>query len=642
MFQEMRTKLRRRSYKVAAVVALLIAALGTMVYTGFAADIGKALVSRLPSPSLGLGMGAAPQFDGPVSLEERILEADVIARVKLRSISQDVEEITYSGTEEDGEWVEGKVYANSMEFGFDVLEYLKGGGSDELTAIVTDETVPYNTELGARAFGGDLIEIHDTTWDDREAILFLSKPQTLPSTNRSDRYWLGWISLQGGQVQEDAYTISSRVYKKWLPSASVSEIGSQSSAGSSGQREERFLTGAVRTDGEVRMESINILSSPQAYNAALGTGGDSSTITLSQIKNLIVELEEEIAEGDSSDEYRQCVYEKYKWEREFRHRYGTRVVKSRQLSTDHELVSGMPAGTAFGRGTWSNPDPRRLIDDFVAPTDWESWLEGNDAELFQLGNLPVISNARPLPQGEYNYYYNERASKYIPCDAYPEARRTWNIHTVSVSAPAGALHEAFFDPVDIAAAVGADGESGVLQPERFETDEGEIVMERIAWSEGQVDMELSPATDIADHRVDFIALDGSVTLRLAFAAAIELADADDAATFTWGVCEQPWEDGDLLMLRIAEGVPDDGVAATNDQECLAALPGRISAPAADPTSEPTATPEPEPTAGPTSEPELTSEPTATPTPTAEPAATVTPDPSATPTATPTGGASGGI
>ena len=42
MLQGMRTIFRRRSYKVAAVAALIIAALGTMVYTGFAADIGDA------------------------------------------------------------------------------------------------------------------------------------------------------------------------------------------------------------------------------------------------------------------------------------------------------------------------------------------------------------------------------------------------------------------------------------------------------------------------------------------------------------------------------------------------------------------------------------------------------------------------
>ena len=160
--------------------------------------------------------------------------------------------------------------------------------------------------------------------------------------------------------------------------------------------------------------------------------------------------------------------------------------------------------------------------------------------------------------------------------------------------------------------MGADGESGVLQPEWFESEEGETVIERIAWSEGQVEMELSPATDLDDYRMDFIALDGSVALRLDFDSAVALADDVDVATLAWGVCSQPWSDGDLLMLRIAEDIPDDGIDATNDPECLDALPEQISAPAAVSTPEPTATPEVTPTETPV--PTHTAIPTATPTP----------------------------
>ena len=155
----------------------------------------------------------------------------------------------------------------------------------------------------------------------------------------------------------------------------------------------------------------------------------------------------------------------------------------------------------------------------------------------------------------------------MPCDYVPPPD-TWRYNFESAN---GTLHEVFFDPVDIDRAVGADSDSGVLKPERFESEEGETVMERIVWSEGQMEMELSPDTDLDDYRMDFIALDGSVALRLDFDDAATLSDDDDAATFAWGVCEQPWQDGDLLMLRIAEGIPNDGIAATNDADCLAAL-----------------------------------------------------------------------
>ena len=369
MLHKIQEKIGWRRCKIAAAIALPLIVLGAMFYTGFASDIGLALLARLPMPMLGLS--AAPEYTGPVSLEERIIEADVIARVKMRSVSQDVEAITYAGTEENGEWVEGSVYINSLEFGFEALEYLKGGGNDDLTAIVTDETVPYNTKLGARAFGRGLIETHDTAWDDREAILFLSKPPTLPSTESSDRYWLGWMSLQGGQVQEDAYTINSQSYKKWLPAAKSSGINASQSANALDDDVRRFLTGAIPAEGN----SIDIVAQKTAENRldnkSLGTGGDSSTITLSQLKELIADLEEEIAEGDGSEEYRQCVYEKYKWEREFR--------RGEQRRNNHELVSGMPAGTAFARHYHSSPDLRRLVDDPQASPGWEAWLEGEDA-----------------------------------------------------------------------------------------------------------------------------------------------------------------------------------------------------------------------------------------------------------------------
>ena len=212
---------------------------------------------------------------------------------------------------------------------------------------------------------------------------------------------------------------------------------------------------------------------------------------------------------------------------------------------------------------------------------------------------------------KYRYYYNERAAKYILCDAYPEARRTWNIHTVKVSAPVGVSHEAFFDPVDIEDAVGTDGANGVLRPDRFETEDEETVIERIEWQDGQVEMELLPHSRLADHHIDFIALDGKVSLRLDFDDATEV-DEDGTRALSWGVCEQPWSDGDLLMLRIGSGIPADGIAATNEPECQSSLPDQISVPTAVPTPEPT----PERTATP--------EPTAEPTPKPEP--TVTPEP----------------
>ena len=608
------------------VIALsLLGIMAVAIFSGFAGDIGRALLYRLPSA----GLGADPNFGGPISLEEQILNADAIVRVKLLSISPTV------GVLRD-EWTGDSAYVGALEFRFEAFEYLKGSGGGEVTGIVYGNDY-YESRLGALTFGEDLTNVHDTTWDNREAIVFLSKGIGMLSTlEEPDRYMLGSVGDADPAPYYDYYSIDSPHSKRWLPVADVEGASAALGVGSdSGEGEQHFLTGAERSDGESREEIIDYRVANSAHNKALGTGGDSSTITLSSLNDLIAELEAEIDAGDGTDQYVQCVVEKYGWYREVEYHASGGGYDTE--SHDHQLDAGSPADTVFAIGTMPFPES-------LDPTNYEyanpgigidSWLEGEDAYLFRIvDDKALVGNVRPLPEGEYRFYINSRAPKYIICDAYPDAWRTWKELVVNVSVPTDTLHEAFFDPLDIGGAVGADGEIGVLQPEWFETEEGETVIERIAWSEGQVEMELSPAAALDDHRADFIALDGSVALRLDFDAAVALADNEDVATFAWGVCEQPWADGDLLMLRIAESISNDGVAATNDPECLAALPEQIFVPAAvstpEPTPEPTATPEPTPTAEQIVESTPVSMPTGTPIPTATPEAETSAEPMATP------------
>ena len=99
----------------------------------------------------------------------------------------------------------------------------------------------------------------------------------------------------------------------------------------------------------------------------------------------------------------------------------------------------------------------------------------------------------------------------------------------------------------IGAAVGADSANGALEPTNFEHDDREAAIEALRWRDGQVELALEvedDLPDIASHRLDFIALDGSVALRLLFEDAIEFTDEDyEISTFVWGICEQPWQNG---------------------------------------------------------------------------------------------------
>lgn len=66
---------------------------------------------------------------------------------------------------------------------------------------------------------------------------------------------------------------------------------------------------------------------------------------------------------------------------------------------------------------------------------------------------------------------------------------------------------------------------------------------------GTAKMEFTPHTSLAGRVVDFIELDGKVSLSLV----VDDATVDAAnETLRWHVSPQPWDDGDELMLRIGE------------------------------------------------------------------------------------------
>ena len=111
------------------------------------------------------------------------------------------------------------------------------------------------------------------------------------------------------------------------------------------------------------------------------------------------------------------------------------------------------------------------------------------------------------------------------------------------------LHEALFDPVTDGSAVAADNSNGVLKPSSFTDAGATTTIERIEWEAGTVKLKLTPHTALAGRIVDFIELDGTVSLSLI----IDDATVNDATnTLSWSVSPQPWEDGDKLMLRIRE------------------------------------------------------------------------------------------
>ena len=431
-----------------------------------------------------------PLFYGAASpsLEKRIHESDVIVRASLSS-------------------------TDSGELRFGVAEYLKGTGQSEI--VVMAETATRNT-----------------TWDDREAILFLTPSE---GQGASGAQGAGstreFVFTDAHYKSPGGYTIDT-LDPAWLPA----EAAGNGASGASGDPE--FIT-----DSEV------------------AEGGSQATVSLTDLRSKIAWMEG----GQGIAGYDRCIdavvsYEQFY--RDWEAYYGRQWTPLQQTE---DLPSGAKKGTVI-----------HTYDRSGGPEYHRFWLTGLDADVFESeivdedksaldGYNNVIAAARPLPNGIYRFVDHVHSHKYFPCNFAPDHHRL--LWSITVVAPTDAIHEAFFDAVTIGNAVGADAASGMLKPKSFPVTEGvnTPTIKKVTWEAGRAVVEFEPSIPLAGHHVDFIALDGSLSLRLDFDDASESIEGIKRI-FAWDVCEQPWVNGDLLMLRISES-QGELTRVTNDGPC---------------------------------------------------------------------------
>ena len=493
-------------------------------------------------------------WDYTASLEEMIVKSRVIARVTLQSVEPAAAKMAYELTSQDG-----LVYAGSLKFTLNVLEYLKGTGGRQLVAYAygyTDTRIdewPDNgftaeTETEAIELARQLPQFRDTRWDGREAIVLLryNEPE--------GHYYLGLLDAQDYAPYWDGFilqfTVASTMWKSWLPNAAPPDRGD--TAGRSAGSLPHFLL------DDPAGSALSGVPPATGSRGATARASVVPTIDLAQLRTKVKQLTREYNGGDGSAKYKQCVILKYEWETLVQHKTrdngGTPI---RSVRT-HEIESGQPAGTVV-----YEPPPGRdvLIQKFVTPPPnaGEMWTEGRDSHLLVASTWPFrIETARPLPAGEYRAFRLGRWRSHMPCDAYPESVRERNEHVLTVTAPAGTLAESFFDPYASSTAI-----------------TGTTTVGTISWQAGRVTADLD--IDVAGHALDFIGLDGTTTLSLIVADATETD-----GTLTWTVPTQPWSAGDKLMLRVR----------------------RHDAPMPPSTPTPTPTPTPAPTPIPTDRPAI--------------------------------------
>ena len=588
----MRMARMKRKWQLLTLAGIGMLALGIIGVSGWlenGMDAGAPPISGESSGSYG---------PGPLwSLEEMIASHDAtVARVNLQSIAAVTEE--YHAQDER----QPQRHLAALEFTFEVLEYLHGSGGKEIKAVLPYSdwaaNVEFDTELEAAEKAADLTSLRDARgdnrWDDREAVVFLSRHPRLPTTLQGDRYYIGRIDRD---PRYSASTIASSTFRTWFPAIVEQTVVTSMQANEEGQT---FL-----------------LKVPSEEGATALNGTDSNTaetITLNEMRALVSMVRADIDAGDGSRDYRHCVSWKYRILQELPHSLANDLWDDHWRDGYHfdiDLESGLPEGSQI----YVSSRAARMIETYgderpsgyINSGHWiygVEWLGGRDPGLFTSGYPYTVWTARPLADGEYKFHYYV---DHTICGAIPEEVRSLGEWTVTVTAPAGTVHEAFFDPVSLTGSgVGADTTAnGDLSPAAFTIGDADSALQSLTWQGGSVVLTLSPYTSLAGNAVDFIELDASVSLTLS----VDAATVDSAAgTLTWSVATQPWHDGDLLMLRIRD----------------AAVPAQTPVPTVQPTVEPTVIPTVEPTLEPTVVP--TVEPTAIPTP--EPTAVPSPSVSA--------------
>ena len=472
----------------------------------------------------------SPRSDSPAPLRLRIFEASAIVRASL--ISSSAGAVRYSealGLDLDGEPltsydvvfnkiglgdslrpVDGE-YRAAHTYGFRVTEYLKGSGASEI-AVTARTFSTRGTEAQALQVATQSLAERDTSRDAHEAILFLWKPASDGAS--TDAFYF----LRSGPYPPLQYTINT-LNRVWLPAKEPPPAEGMSS--STGDSSLLFLIGEPVVPGSPTPEP------------------GSSTMSLGDLRSEIVAVDALIAAGDGTEGYSECIVESWRYEH-------ANPEPRVPVYFTNKLASGTPEETVLNVFSYHGPRYSKIL------------IQGVDKDLFKAvrvddddrpdnGYRIGDATARPLPAGMYRIESYNQDYTFIPCNFFPY--NTYSVESVVVTAPEGTLHELFFDPVTVGSGVAADGTNGVLKPASFTDGDGEpATIHRIAYDSAAVTMTLSPHTAITGHTLDFITLDGSISLSLhADDATLDL----DNNTLTWPVQEQPWHSDDKLMLRIS-------------------------------------------------------------------------------------------
>ena len=234
----------------------------------------------------------------PTYIETNILDSDVIVRA--RHINAEAHITTE--TSENNEFYRTElgphaafgsvVYRAEMRHEFEVLEHLKGNGGNKIWGVVSlpEGHRVSSSEQEARSKLTYYMNVRNTQWDGKEAIVFLSEIENAPSGLRSDHYSLG-------QFLSDYHLESylPATYGGWYPIVSA-----QGGASGAGESQSGFL---LREQKNVSLGDWLAYNDPDySVLSAIAVSGQSGDVTLSleEIKTLVGMTEAELEERELS------------------------------------------------------------------------------------------------------------------------------------------------------------------------------------------------------------------------------------------------------------------------------------------------------------------------------------------------------
>lgn len=452
------------------------------------------------------------------SLEERIYMADVVVKARLISAVESL-------------------------LAFEAVTYLKGSGP-------TAFTVQANTEN------------RDTQWDDQDAILFLKELASGPEnfvfvdTTEWDYMWPGATPTEYTGDLPSGYTLG-RNNPVWIPVSSVPRPSISPGVGGQSQT-------SPPDSGLIEI------------TANLDVGGPVSVTQqdLEQTIRWMAGPSSQIQDQSRIVAYQECVVASLETIRYARD-------KEAYLGREYAPGTGRPITleSSQGQNTELIDFSQKVGQDYIlfevigpqAHLFSSSFVDPDGASI--TGYEHKIVTARPLPAGEYELRTSARPPWLEDCKfRHPDF---YVANHITVKAPLNTIHEAFFDPAVTARGVGYAADAGVLDSSSLKT--GAIT--ELVWHSGRVYLTVNPGDALAQSRLDFIGLDGSVVFSL---------DPDTASStnsmLTWSVPTAPWAADDKLMLRIVSDLPPpildaqmvSGNLSSNEPGFLAGMTGSLT------------------------------------------------------------------